>query len=146
MIKPWYLRYASKHLPDKVVHVGSVVYLRRWHLIPKNRFFNIYLHNFLGDDKRVMHDHPWASLSYMLRGFFLETYQKGGATSPRRNRIVSAGSWKYRDSKFLHYLQPSKMNPPWTIFITGPKTKRWGFLSKFGMVPKSVFSKRQTYR
>ena len=37
-------------------------YLSRWHIIPRNRYFNIYLHKFVGsDDDRALHDHPWRS-------------------------------------------------------------------------------------
>jgi hypothetical protein len=39
--------------PDKIIKDREnldQIYLRRWHVIPKNPFFNIYLHNFrMGD-------------------------------------------------------------------------------------------------
>lgn len=46
-------------------------YLTRWHIIPRNRFFNLYLHYFVhGDDDRAKHDHPWRSWSLILdRGY-----------------------------------------------------------------------------
>ena len=47
--------------PDEVIGTN---YLERWHLIPRNRFFNVYLHKFSGPDScRELHDHPWWNLS-----------------------------------------------------------------------------------
>lgn len=48
-------------------------YLTRWHLIPRNRFFNVYLHFFVhGDDDRALHDHAWNSWSLILDGRYYE--------------------------------------------------------------------------
>ena len=48
-------------------------YLRRWWLIPRNRWLNVYLHEFrASDDDRALHDHPWASCSIILRGEYFE--------------------------------------------------------------------------
>jgi hypothetical protein len=58
--------------PDKVIEDGKTEYLYRWHLIPRNPLLNIYLHHFLGSDKDVLHDHPWASISFVLRGGYTE--------------------------------------------------------------------------
>src|SRR4051795_4015193 len=56
-------------------YIGGKVnpYLVRWWVIPRNRFFNVYLHKFLrDDDDRALHDHPWISLSFILRGGYIE--------------------------------------------------------------------------
>lgn len=48
-------------------------YLQRWHLIPRNRWFNIYLHIFVhGDDDRALHTHAWDSWSLILLGHYYE--------------------------------------------------------------------------
>ena len=60
--------------PSKVIGED---YLSRWHIIPRNRFFNIYLHRFTGsDDDRALHCHPWASVSIKLRGVLFEHYDQ----------------------------------------------------------------------
>lgn len=48
-------------------------YLSRWHILPRNPWFNIYLHKFVhGDDDRALHDHPWRSWSLLLSGRYRE--------------------------------------------------------------------------
>ena len=48
------LRYTDTHEPNfKLTYVSEpdTVYLLRWHLIPRNRFFNVYLHRMLNSDE-----------------------------------------------------------------------------------------------
>lgn len=132
---PWYIKYAAKRPADEIITANNEgnPYLHRWHLIPKNRFLNIYLHRFVGPDQRVMHDHPWISLAYHLKGSFFERYAK----SPEhrvKTRTISVGDWTYRGSTFLHYLLPPSTGA-WTVFITGPKIRGWGFLTQGGWHP-----------
>lgn len=45
--------------PDFYIGGNANPYLLRWWVIPRNRFFNVYLHKFLrDDDDRALHDHP----------------------------------------------------------------------------------------
>lgn len=95
-------------------------YLHRWYVIPRNRFFNIYLHKFgRSDDDRALHDHPWYSVSVLLRGEFLEHSFKGKRHIPWLFPV-------FRTAKFAHRLEVVK-GPVWTIFITGPRLRDWGF-------------------
>ena len=139
---PWYLRFAERHEPNEIITANDEgsPYLYRWHIIPKNRFLNVYLHRFVGPDKRHLHDHPWVSLAYMLEGEFLETFYKPGPNHPDvierlvEVRTIKKGSWTYRNSRFLHYLAPGPEGA-WTIFITGPKLRKWGFITEYGWRP-----------
>lgn len=107
----------------KPKHIGAG-YLLRWHLIPRNRFFNIYLHKFIGnDDERALHDHPWHSLSIRLKGELWE-YTPWVQLAPRI---------KYRSATMAHRIElVDKSKPAWTIFITGPAIREWGFHCKNG--------------
>lgn len=60
--------------PDMVIGEAIDPYLLRWWIIPRNRFFNIYLHKFMrSDDDRALHDHPWAwNLSLIIKGSYIE--------------------------------------------------------------------------
>jgi hypothetical protein len=61
--------------PDFVIGADSPggPYMRRWWIIPRNRFLNIYLHQILrDDDDRALHDHPWWNVSIILRGGYFE--------------------------------------------------------------------------
>lgn len=71
--------YASIVKPSKIITLDGIDggpkrdYLKRWHMIPRNPWFNIYLHYFVhGDDDRALHDHPWASASLLLEGRYRE--------------------------------------------------------------------------
>jgi hypothetical protein len=124
-----------KRPPDRYIGGKENPYMKRWHIIPRNKWFNIYLHHFLRDDEdRALHDHPWHSISVMLKGSYME-HLPGG-----KLRIVSAPSIKYRNATFMHRIQLHTNNvfsapysfglqkqPVWTLFITGPKVRDWGY-------------------
>lgn len=61
--------------PDRII---GEEYLCRWYLIPRNRFIGVMLHWFIGsDDDRALHDHPWWSISFLLKGELYEIYMVG---------------------------------------------------------------------
>jgi hypothetical protein len=102
-------------------------YMHRWWLIPRNRYLNIYLHKIMhDDDDRALHDHPWWSVSFLLKGELLEVH-KNGTRSPLRFFPL------IRSAKFAHMLKVAK-GPVWTLFITGPVIRGWGFHCPKGWV------------
>jgi hypothetical protein len=120
---------AQRRPPDFVIGGAERPYLLRWWLIPRNRFFNVYLHCFLrSDDDRALHDHPWLfNASWLLRGVYVEHTAKG---STRR----TAGDFKFRWGRAAHRVelcraawavgnQPAGPFGPelkcWTLFVTG---------------------------
>jgi len=118
--------------PDFYIGGKENPYLLRWWVIPRNRFFNIYLHKFLrDDDDRALHDHPWVSLSTILRGGYVEHT----ATEIRRRE---AGNVVFRRAKHAHRIEllrsHGKLLPAWTLFITGPRIREWGFHCPQGWV------------
>lgn len=59
--------------PDFYVGGKTNPYMLRWWVIPRNKWFNIYLHKFLRDDEdRAAHNHPWVSWSFILKGSYTE--------------------------------------------------------------------------
>lgn len=107
-------------------------YLHRWWVIPKNKYFNIYLHKFMkSDDDRALHDHPWISCSILLKGEIREHGMEG---------IKHIKRWfpVFRSAKFAHRIELIK-GPVWTVFITGPKFRTWGFYPKEGWMPADQF-------
>lgn len=147
--------------PDIIIGTADNPYLYRWHLIPRNRLCNIYLHKFLrSDDDRALHDHPWPSCSIILKGGYVE-HLPGGIT-----KTCEAGRITFRKAHQAHRVEliPDfrglgpllskrlpmsscilllkefgkietiknsdlwpKPRPCWTLFITGPKVREWGF-------------------
>lgn len=140
---------AARHEPDFVVGADNPdgAYLRRWWLIPRNRFFNVYLHQFLrDDDDRALHDHPWPWCSILLDGGYVEHTIAAGGVHKRQERyagsIKVSGPWRAHrvelmpawwlnpdlDAAFDQYeASPEEKAPCWTLFITGPRLRRWGF-------------------
>ena len=108
----------------------DVDYMERWHLkrtkteeghlyINSDDIHNIYFHRFIGSDGPVMHDHPWWSISFILSNSYTEHTPEG---SFKRK----AGDIIYRSAHSLHWIEIE--DPVYTLFITGPKIKEWGFM------------------
>ncbi|MPW16930.1 hypothetical protein GCT13_08295 [Paraburkholderia sp. CNPSo 3157] len=116
----------ARRVPDVVI--GSVFnpYLFRWWVIPRNGFFNVYLHRFMrSDDDCALHDHPWTNLSILLRGTYTEHTIDAGGINVRTER--RAGQWKLRVfGSFAHRIELTH-GECWTLFITGPRYRHWGF-------------------
>lgn len=148
----WLIALADHREPDFVIWAdkdSGIVYLNRWWLIPRNPIFNLYLHQFLhSDDDRALHDHPWCNLSILLRGRYTERvplnqhqangfdYVPGHWVDVRRR----AGEWAFRFGHHRHRLIIEPSANCWTLFITGPVYRRWGFYCKQGWVPWQQFT------
>lgn len=112
------------------VEIGES-YLTRWHLIPRNPWFNVYLHRFVGADQgRDLHDHPWWSATIVLKGSYRELFIEPGDEYPYHQMV----KWMtIRRPETAHrILQPEV--PTWTLFITGPRVREWGFHTVNGWV------------
>jgi DNA-binding transcriptional LysR family regulator len=118
--------------PDVLIGPAEDPYLRRWWVIPRNRFFNVYLHHIRhSDDDRALHDHPWWNLSILLRGSYVEH-------TPAGERLRRAGSLVLRRPEAAHRLEVTG-GEVWTLFITGPTCREWGFHCPAGWVPWRLF-------
>ena len=115
-----------KRKPDEVVNYG---YLDRWWVIPRNRWFNIYLHKFTGSDQdRDLHDHPWWSVSFLLTGHLEEVLLNGSYG------VIDHWWPVFRRAKHAHRLILCS-DVAWTLFFTGPRKRKWGFYTKDGWIP-----------
>lgn len=133
------LRIADRRPPDSIIRGVDSPYMRRWFVIPRNRFFNVYLHHFLrSDDDRALHDHPWWNLSIILEGRYVEhTIDAGGIN---RKVVRYAGDLKFRSASAAHRIELDD-GPCWTLFITGPRLRAWGFhCPDVGWVPWQKFT------
>lgn len=117
---------ADRRPPDVVIGGHDDPYLLRWFVIPRNPVFNVYLHLFLrSDDDRALHDHPWVNCSVLLDGAYTEHTIEAGGIERRTRR--QAGDWYIRPSgKMAHRIELTD-GPCWTLFITGPRYREWGF-------------------
>lgn len=121
--------------PDFVIGDPSEPYIRRWYVIPRNRWFNIYLHQILhSDDDRALHDHPWWNVSIILKGSYLEVTGAGKRLMRRRGNVV------FRLAKTAHRLEVRDHSSCWSLFLTGSATRIWGFHCPKGWIPWTEFT------
>lgn len=133
----WYTRLAASRPPDFVIGGRDNPYMQRWWIIPRNRFFNIYLHKFLrSDDDRALHDHPWVNVSYLLAGTYVEHSILAGGV--HRAVCYRAGDLKFRWPSTAHRIEIDQ--PCWSLFITGPVVREWGFHCPAGWRSWKVFT------
>lgn len=159
----WGHAYANRRPPDfsiryKHTHPGqqSEVYLQRWHVLPRNKLFNVYLHVMLNDDEGAeLHDHPWVNLSLVLEGGYYEetkfypnkpgsvcrhtVWRRPGAIVLRRPSKLHRLSLDQRLRRLTDPRLPATRImvpvPSLSLFITGPVVRTWGFETKDGWVP-----------
>lgn len=127
---PWLasiiLKLRPKRPPDFIIG-EPYSYMHRWYIIPRNKWFNIYLHEYWGDDSdEVTHDHPWKSWSLCLQGYLREEI---GTVGPKATRFIGPGDFVYRNETFAHRLSlvENQETQPVTLFITGRAVREWGF-------------------
>jgi hypothetical protein len=151
IVRDLILRWARARKPDFVIGGQDAPYLRRHWLIPRNRFFNVYVHEFLrSDDDRALHDHPWAfNASWLIDGEYIEHTINAGGVGVATER--KAGDWKFRWGPAPHRVelrtevesgQGWSVGFPltcWTVFITGPVIRVWGFHCPKRWVPWKDF-------
>lgn len=122
-IKNWLISKSKDRNPDFVVGSPEDPYMKRWYLIPRNKYINFYLHNILhDDDDRALHDHRGINLSFILEGSYLE-HLKGGVSKVRApgSVVVRFPTTRHR----LEILPDSK--PVWTLFVLIGTWHHWGF-------------------
>ena len=136
----WFERIEADRPPDFIIGGIDHPYLKRWWLIPRNRFFNIYLHKFLrSDDDRALHDHPWLNVSYLLAGEYVEHMILAGGVRTATKYI--AGDLRFRGARTAHRIEIDQAC--WSLFITGPIIREWGFHCEKGWRPWREFVSQQ---
>lgn len=146
MIRNLILRWARARKPDFIVGGAEDPYLLRWWLIPRNPVFNVYVHLFLrSDDDRALHGHPWLfNVSWLLEGKYIEWVPGNGNLLRPVPRFRYAGQLAFRRGAAPHRIQLWRAGgdekPCWTVFITGPRVREWGFYCPRGWVPWQQFT------
>ncbi|MES2004303.1 MAG: hypothetical protein V4450_07265 [Bacteroidota bacterium] len=99
--------------------------LHRWNLF-ECRFFSIKIHKLMSSDSACDHDHPWAFITFLLKGGYVEY-------TPTGSKVYSRFSLLYRPAKYVHRLEIHQ--PVWTFVITFKKVRQWGFITPRGWIP-----------
>lgn len=139
--------------PDEFIGGRERPYIERWHLLRKwgvKLLENVYLHRVLrSDDDRALHDHPWWNVSVVLKGGYYEVmplipnlYAHGQRQTYKKWR--GPGSIVFRSAEAIHRLELPDHAPTecWTLFITGPKVKEWGFFCEKGFIHWTLFGEK----
>lgn len=141
----WLIARVTRREPDFIIGGAERPYIRRWWVIPRNRLFNIYLHQFLrSDDDRALHDHPWSNMSILLRGAYTEHTVEGACTlQAPAIRVRPFGTLSHRIELLRDDWNGKPIGPEtpcWTLFITGPRYREWGFHCQRGWVHWKLFT------
>lgn len=130
----WAARLMASRAPDFVIGDD---YLRRWFVIPRNPWLNVYLHDIRkSDDDRAFHDHPWANTSLIIAGGYVEHTPEG--RFPRR-----VGDVVTREATALHRLEVRPGENAISLFVTGPKVREWVFACDHGWVHWQDFTSEE---
>ena len=128
----WYEKIEAARAPDFKIGLLTDPSTLRWHLIPRNAVFNVYLHKWLKSDyDLVLHDHPYVNMSYILEGECVEETVSG-------LKKYAAGSFNFRRATVSHRIL-IETAPCWSLFITGPRLNDWGFYCPKGKKPWKEF-------
>lgn len=129
------LRTMRRRAPDLVIGEPDEPYLKRWMVLPRNRVFNVYLHEILADDdKRAMHDHPWPHASFILSVGYNEITPAGTCFRPH-------GSIIFRRAAQLHRLELRAGWPCISMVVRLWDQREWGFACAHGWVHWRDFAK-----
>lgn len=113
-------------------------YMRRWWLF--NRFDqgdgppfpelpSVRVHHILRRDlDRHPHNHPWNARTIILRGWYREERDDG-------EHLRKAGDTVEIRADTFHRIVEVSEGGVWTLFITGPKLRSWGFRTEGSVVP-----------
>lgn len=134
----WAQKKIASTPPDFIIRPQGQDQTLRWWIIPRNRFFNIYLHKFvLSDEDRALHDHPWWNASILLVGDYIEWVESGDENIGDLGFCRHAGYVYTRRASKAHRVELFRddgpvYKPVITLFLTGPKIREWGFLCPKG--------------
>lgn len=139
--------------PDEVIGEHKML---RWWLLPRNRWFSVYVHKHQGNDPRTPHDHPCDNISIRLRGELIEFTPRAGneRSTFGRKRVVHdrtvffyhAGMaiercrllplFTFRRAEQPHRLEIALgCRPCWTLWIRFRNRRRWGYYELAGWRP-----------
>ncbi len=100
-------------------------YLSRWWLV-KIPWGGIALHRMGAPDPRAtLHDHPFAFVSLVLRGGYVERRRDPLTLAVDEHRVVRRGRVMRRTD--AHSIRELLRVPTWTLVLAGPHRRKWGF-------------------
>lgn len=109
-----------------IYHSDGRLYLERYDVVATPAT-TIRLHHWhASDDQRAPHDHPWSNFTTVLAGRLVE-HTADGITD------LAPGALVVRRADQPHRIELVTADA-WTLFVTGPIVRRWGFHTDQGWV------------
>lgn len=135
------IRRAKRTPYMHLYHADGTPYMERYWLL-ESRWLSIKVHHICSPDyDRHMHDHPWWFASLILRGWYWE--ERPAFNPPvfgpdgrehSIGEIRTPGSIAFRRLGARHYITNVSDGGVWSLFVTGPRAKKWGFYTEDGWV------------
>lgn len=143
----------AKRRPLASIYVDGELYMERWWLVKPDgvkpeweqmrggRFkdWGVRVHRILRSDlDRELHDHPWPNVSIVLRGGYAEILPTDPGQAAKWDNAHFISKWRSpgsvvrRKSGDRHRIYIPEGQEAWTIFITGPWERDWGFYTRTG--------------
>ncbi len=115
---------------------AGIVVFRRWRLC-QSKWCNVMLHNIKrADTDAHCHNHPWSFISIVLKGGYDEKTPKG--INPRKLFSVA-----YNKATNYHKIEKLHGDSAWTLVITGPTRKEWGYLVNGEWIDNETYRRRK---
>lgn len=100
--------------------------LDRYHLVESPEW-NVRYHHIMTSDPSDLHDHPWDYVTTLLAGAYVEV-------TPLGSMLYRAPCTLVRRAEDAHRLELPE-GPVWSLLVTGPVRRPWGFHTEAGWVP-----------
>lgn len=129
------IAHAIRHPYEHIQHDDGKPYMDRYWLLKPRAWMplSIRIHHILSSDRgRDMHDHPWSSVSHILRGGYWELM-------PDQVAWRGEGDWVSRAALDRHRLLVPKKTSCWSLFVMFGKQREWGFYTRHGWIDRAAY-------
>lgn len=124
----WYLRHMPK-MPDGSFPFDEIGRPRPG-AVDNDESYSVFLHRFGQDDEDDVHDHPWewACSLILFGGYIEERYDT--VADKYTTRVLRPFEVNFLRHTDFHRVTLIGGQPCWSLFITGKRTKSWGFIDR----------------
>lgn len=120
-------------LRKEIISKKGELHFRRWGI--DAFIFGIYIHQiYKADEDKHLHDHPWDYISICLKGSFMEECVK-------KVNIIKPGNVIIRKANSFHKIKDMITPAVTTLFMTGPRRRKWGYDVNDKWVEGSIYHK-----
>lgn len=126
---PWWYRLLFRLFKWETMSGNGAcpVYLVRWTLF-RCPWFQIYLHQFLGDDWAIdPHNHPKTFISVGLWGWYVEEVYSPTDGAKLSERTYRAPWIRKFPASYTHRIRAAECGNTWTLVAVYRRSREWGF-------------------